>query len=370
MTNKFIYSAFLLLASLSLTAQHTYTFFDSDTRVDDAIIFDAQGNLFGSHYSGSKVYKIDSVANDTAIISGLNTPNGLAFDSQGNIFVADHLGGKVLKYKADGSPLDTFYVASPSGLLKSKDSDTILIAAYYTNIIHKLAPDGTLSTFHEGGLLDGPVGMAYDASGQLYVANFDGNQILKVLSDTLEYVAQLPESTGTEYLGFITYARGFLWATAMNSSIIYKIDPDYIDSIWAFAGNGPGYKNGPIDSALFNKPNGITFNHEEDIMYVSEYGSGRIRVIAFNDTLLSVREIAQFEVAVYPNPATDLIQINNSENQTIQAELLDANGRVVKSISIKKGLNSINAEDLNSGVYFLKMSSSDKLQVKRIVVKH
>lgn len=366
----------LLLAALTFGglqcafAQTSYTFFDKNNRVDDAIIIDNEGSVFGSHYSGNSVFKIDAFGNADTFATGLDTPNGLALDSQGNLFVADLLGGQVMKYNQNGLLLDSFQMNSPSGLLKSKDSDTILISAYYSNIIYKLAPNGTLVTWHQAGLLDGPVGMAYDSAGQLYVANFDGNQVLRVLSDTLEYVAKLPDSTTIDYLGFITYARGYLWATGLNSSIIYKIDPEFVDSIWAFAGDGPGYVNGPIDSARFNQPNGITFDESEELMYVSEFGSGRIRIVAFSDSLLSVKELTNFEVSVYPNPATDVLHIRNSETQNLTAEVLDMQGRVVYDLSLTFGENQLNVSELNSGIYFLKLSNQTKqLQVKRIVVE-
>lgn len=366
----------LLLAALALVgaqltfAQTSYTFFDNNNRVDDAIIIDSEGNVFGSHYSGNSVFKIDAFGNADTFATGLNTPNGLAFDSQGNLFVADLLGGQVLKYDQDGTLLDTFVVNSPSGLLKANGSDTILISAYYSNIIYKLAPDGTLITWHNDGLLDGPIGMAYDSAGQLYVANFDGNQVLRVLSDTLEYVAKLPDSTAIDYLGFITYARGYLWATGLNSSIIYKIDPEFVDSIWAFAGDGPGYVNGPIDSARFNQPNGITFDDSEELMYVSEFGSGRVRVIAFSDSLLSVKELTHFDMKLYPNPATDVLHISSNEIEGVSAQLLDVQGRIIQNIGLTFGENQLNVSELNSGVYFLKLSNqTNQIEVKRIVIE-
>ena len=72
-----------------LQAQQVSTIFNSATiQVDDGIVQDKHGNIYGSHYMGSNVYKITPSGVSTVFKSGLNTPNGLAFDSQGNLYAA------------------------------------------------------------------------------------------------------------------------------------------------------------------------------------------------------------------------------------------------------------------------------------------
>jgi hypothetical protein len=65
-----------------------------------------------------------------------------------------------------------------------------------------------------------------------------------------------------------------------------------------------------------------------------------------------------------------VLHIRNSETQNLTAEVLDMQGRVVYDLSLTFGENQLNVSELNSGIYFLKLSNQTKqLQVKRIVVE-
>ena len=60
--------------------------------------------------------------------------------------------------------------------------------------------------------------------------------------------------------------------------------------------------------------------------------------------------------AVYPNPASDVVNISNKNNIVVKSmQLTDLNGRVIKNINANE--TQINISDLNAGVYFLKVSS-------------
>jgi len=72
--------------------------------------------------------------------------------------------------------------------------------------------------------------------------------------------------------------------------------------------------------------------------------------------------------SVYPNPAKEVLNISN----TIGAELLsvtvtDLNGRTVKQIN--SSVEQINISDLNAGVYFVNINSTEGSLTKKIVKK-
>jgi hypothetical protein len=71
------------------------------------------------------------------------------------------------------------------------------------------------------------------------------------------------------------------------------------------------------------------------------------------------------ELKVWPNPATDLIQINTG-NKTGKASIIDASGRIIKSIILGSGINRISVNDLNRGLYMVTFNSNqgDVLQTK------
>lgn len=73
---------------------------------------------------------------------------------------------------------------------------------------------------------------------------------------------------------------------------------------------------------------------------------------------VSIDEMEQpIALSIYPNPATDAIQVNNPSNVEVSTiEFLDVSGRLVKSINATNAPISIS--DLNAGQYFVKITSA------------
>ena len=76
----------------------------------------------------------------------------------------------------------------------------------------------------------------------------------------------------------------------------------------------------------------------------------------FNNTLISV----------YPNPATTILNITNSNNFDIKnISVTDINGRVVKNQV--GALTQINVSDLNAGVYFVTIEAAEGKTTKKFI---
>jgi hypothetical protein len=74
----------------------------------------------------------------------------------------------------------------------------------------------------------------------------------------------------------------------------------------------------------------------------------------------SVRKINlnnSIDLKVWPNPATSMLQINIG-NQNGRASIMDASGRVVKSVNLSSGINRIQVNDLNRGIYMLSFTTA------------
>ncbi len=69
--------------------------------------------------------------------------------------------------------------SSPAGVAVDSDGN-MFVASYSGNAIIKVDKKKQKSNFVKDYLLDGPVGLAIDKYDNIYVANYDGNNILKI----------------------------------------------------------------------------------------------------------------------------------------------------------------------------------------------
>ncbi|WP_330745475.1 DUF7619 domain-containing protein [Chryseobacterium sp. CP-77] len=69
-------------------------------------------------------------------------------------------------------------------------------------------------------------------------------------------------------------------------------------------------------------------------------------------------------ISVYPNPAKDVLNIR-SKQEIIKAEIYDATGRIISSLSVTG--NSISVSELSKGNYILKAFTKDKVLVQKFI---
>ncbi len=80
-----------------------------------------------------------------------------------------------------------------------------------------------------------------------------------------------------------------------------------------------------------------------------------------------VENIVSNNVSLYPNPATDLLNVTVKENSTF--ELIDITGKTVLLRTVE-GTSSINISKLSSGMYLAKVTSESGLtEISKVLVK-
>lgn len=81
----------------------------------------------------------------------------------------------------------------------------------------------------------------------------------------------------------------------------------------------------------------------------------------------SFEKVASFEIS--PNPAKDFIGITNNNNVLLtDVTISDLNGRTVKSLKVENLSEvQINVSDLNSGIYFMNITSDEGKSVKKFI---
>ena len=72
---------------------------------------------------------------------------------------------------------------------------------------------------------------------------------------------------------------------------------------------------------------------------------------------------------VFPNPASDQIFISTPNNQEpATATLYDLNGRLVQSLTVQQGVNTLNINSLPNGTYILRIATPTKVQSQKVVI--
>jgi sugar lactone lactonase YvrE len=169
-------------------------------------------------------------------------------------------------------------------------SGNLYITDSNNNTVRMISPSGTVSTFAgsatgQAGNAEGtgtsalfsfPNGIAIDAAGNLFVADYNNNAIRKITRGGV--VTTFYSSTGVFGPGGICFdSSGNLIVTAQDASQIVKITPAGIAT--TIAGNTAGYINGTGTSALFNAASDIRADTSGNL-YVADFLNNAIRKIS------------------------------------------------------------------------------------------
>jgi hypothetical protein len=77
-------------------------------------------------------------------------------------------------------------------------------------------------------------------------------------------------------------------------------------------------------------------------------------------TSLSLNEVTDNTLIVYPNPANDKFTIESSNDDVQLIEIIDMNGRVMSQIQMNGTTVTVDASGMLSGIYFVKITSNNQ----------
>lgn len=109
----------------------------------------------------------------------------------------------------------------------------------------------------------------------------------------------------------------------------------------------------------------IAFRNKGNDQYTMQLDNIKVTT----DGTAGVNDNLSSKLSVYPNPTSNVVNIDNNDNILISGiSIVDINGRTVKSAKFD-GVSSaqINISDLSSGMYMMNISSDKGMTTKKIV---
>lgn len=152
-----------------------------------AITFDREGQMYVSSRHDGTVYKVAPNGTMSSYAEGMGVATGIAFDREQNLYVGDR-SGTIFKIARDRQ-IFVFATLEPSvsayHLAFGPHGDLFVTGPTTSSFdcVYKIDPHGTVSTFYRG--LGRPQGLAFDVSGNMYVAASLGGKrgIVKLTPD-------------------------------------------------------------------------------------------------------------------------------------------------------------------------------------------
>ena len=99
------------------------------------------------------------------------------------------------------------------------------------------------------------------------------------------------------------------------------------------------------------------------------FSNGNALGIRINTSVANLDEIASADFTVYPNPASEVININASKSLNATISIVDLTGKVVKTSSMNGLTTAVNTSGLNNGIYYVTITDGTSIATEKVVIK-
>jgi sugar lactone lactonase YvrE len=245
------------------------------------------------------------------LVAEFKLPFGIVTDASGNVYVGDGGNNRIRKVTAAGvvstlagngnsgfvdGPADVAQFNNPEGVAVDA-SGNVFVADFANYRVRKISGGGVTTVAGNGiaGFKDGdaltaqffdPEGIAVDESENLFVAEYGNSRIRKIAAGVVTTHAgngiegfKDGAATNAEFdspFGVAADASGNIYVGDFRNNRIRKITGS---TVVTFAGDGmDGFKDGPGVTAQFTRPQGVAVDALGNV-YVADRGNHRIRKI-------------------------------------------------------------------------------------------
>jgi len=304
----------------------------------DSVAVDAGGNLYIADLLNFRVRKVSAATGTITTVAGNGSSGysgdggsatnaqlssyvfGVAVDAGGNLYIADTGNQRVRKvtsagiittvagngtfgYSGDGGPATSAQLDGPHGvaldsngnLYIEDDGNDRIRKVSTAGIITTVAGNGTQGYSGDGGLATGaeldPSGMTVDASGNLYIGDFEDQNVRKISAGiittvagdgSLSYFGDGGPATSAQLnspYGVAVDANGNLYFVDTDNQRVREVSAGLIFTV---AGNGSGGYSGdggPATSAQLYYPGGVALDASGNL-YIADGANQRVRKVS------------------------------------------------------------------------------------------
>ena len=392
---------------------------------------DASGNIYIADFNNYRIRKINTsgvistvAGNGTAAFSGdggpataasIYNPEGLAVDSIGNLYIADCFNNRIRKvntsgiistvagngtaaFSGDSSAATAASLYYPFGVALD-GSGNLYISDAYNHRIRKVNSAGIISTVAGDGTaafsgdssaataasLNEPYGLAFDGSGNLYIADGINHRIRKVTPSGIIFTFAgngIPAFAGDSSAataaslnfpaGIAFDDSGNLYIADTYNNRIRKVNTSGIISTFAGIGTvGFSGDGGAATAAKLYGPEGLAFDGSGNL-YITDRYNDRIRKVSVSagSTHSPIYNAGYEKLNVYPNPTGGMVTIElRGYTGMMNINVMDVNGKVVIRKSCINNKIELNLGDRAKGIYLLNVAADGKQFTGEIVVE-
>jgi len=414
------------VAGASIAGNNNGTGAEAHFNAPYGVVADGKGNLYVADYNNNEIRKIvistgmvstfagttkAGFADGTGTAASFNGPAGITTDGKGNLYVADLINTEIRKIVISSGVVTTLAGSTAAGAANGKGSaasfyypsgvaadgnGNLYVSDGYNNEIRKIVISsgvvttlaGTVAGGHADGKgsmasFNGPRGIAMDGNGSLYVADFDNNEIRKIVvssgvvttlagSITAGSVDGIGTAAKFNYpIGVAIDANGNLYVGDENNNEIRKI---VISSgaVTTLAGSTvAGSSDGPRAVASFYYPTGIATD-ESGNLYVADLSNNEIRKVTAPIISIAQFSVLNSQLTIYPYHANQMVYVKLP--QPLQCatsikvlDIMDKEVMTVNSTVCDDKEMSMDISGLAQGIYFIRVTSDNTARVIKFV---
>jgi sugar lactone lactonase YvrE len=324
-----------------------------------SVALDSSSNLYVADSANSTIRKITPNGQVTTFAGSpgvfgsldnsgtnavLNGPRSVAIDSANNVYVADALNHTIRKITPLGA-VSTFagsagnpgtvdgqgtnaQFGGPQGIAVDS-SNNVYVADTLNHTIRVITPAGSVSTLaglagsfgsadgtNSAARFNSPQGVAVDASGNVYVADFLNHEIREITpAGSVSTLAGLAGVWGSadgtnntarffEPQNVAVDANGYVYVSDSGNQTVRVLVPsgtNWIVTTAAGQAGAAGFANGSGMAARFNYPAGLAFDHSDNA-YLADAANNTVRLQGLLSLPLFISS-----VSIVPRPSSAIV---------------------------------------------------------------